>query len=94
MSSNAPHAPHKHEQRGNAGMKEFKYGNTTVIVHSPLVLMSPEERKQWFEQEWQKGNPILRQIAEAVLDCYRSMDTVPQSCKDDGRKGSREDESR
>ncbi len=94
MSSNAPHAPHKHEQRGNAGMKEFKYGNTTVIVHSPLVLMSPEERKQWFEQEWQKGNPILRQIAEAVLDCCRSMDTVPQSLKDDGRKGSREDETR
>ncbi|MCG5026769.1 hypothetical protein MAH48_14225 [Anoxybacillus flavithermus] len=94
MSSNAPHAPHKHEQRGNAGMKEFKYGNTTVIVHSPLVLMSPEERKQWFEQEWQKGNPILRQIAEAVLDCCRSMDNVPQSLKDDGRKGSREDETR
>lgn len=94
MSSNAPHAPHKHEQRGNAGMKEFKYGNTTVIVHSPLVLMSKEERKQWFEQEWQKGNPILRQIAEAVLDCYRSIDNVTEKLKVDGRKGSAEDETR
>ncbi len=94
MSSNAPHAPHKHEQRGNAGMKEFKYGNTTVIVHSPLVLMSKEERKQWFEQEWQKGNPILRQIAEAVLDCYRSIDNVTEKLKVDGRKGSPEDETR
>ncbi|MFC0297146.1 MULTISPECIES: hypothetical protein [Geobacillus] len=75
-------------------MKEFKYGNTTVIVHSPLVLMSPEERKQWFEQEWQKGNPILRQIAEAVLDCYRSIDNVTEKLKVDGRKGSPEDETR
>ncbi|MED3783020.1 MULTISPECIES: hypothetical protein [Geobacillus] len=75
-------------------MKEFKYGNTTVIVHSPLVLMSKEERKQWFEQEWQKGNPILRQIAEAVLDCYRSIDNVTEKLKVDGRKGSPEDETR
>ncbi|MBW7642451.1 hypothetical protein [Geobacillus thermoleovorans] len=75
-------------------MKEFKYGNTTVIVHSPLVLMSPEERKQWFEQEWQKGNPILRQIAEAVLDCYRSIDNVTEKLKVDGRNGSPEDETR
>ncbi|BDG48662.1 hypothetical protein [Parageobacillus sp. KH3-4] len=52
-------------------MKEFKYGNTTVIIHSPLVLMSAQERKEWFEKEWEKGNPILKQIAQAVIDCYR-----------------------
>ncbi|MEK5445196.1 MULTISPECIES: hypothetical protein [Bacillaceae] len=51
--------------------KVHKYGNTTVIIHSPLVLMTPEERKQWFDEEWKKGNPILKQIAEAVEDCYR-----------------------
>lgn len=68
-------APHKHEQRGNAGMKKFKYGNTTVIIHSPLVLMSPNERKEWFEKEWEKGNPILKQIAQAVIDCYRAKES-------------------
>ncbi|MED0687925.1 hypothetical protein [Anoxybacillus ayderensis] len=51
-------------------MKEFKYGNTTVIIHSPLVLMSADERKEWFQKEWEKGNPVLKQIAKAVMDCY------------------------
>ncbi|WP_198401551.1 hypothetical protein [Parageobacillus thermoglucosidasius] len=56
-------------------MKEFKYGNTTVIIHSPLVLMSAQERKEWFEKEWEKGNPILKQIAQAVIDCYRPKES-------------------
>jgi len=70
MSTIHPRDPHTHEQRGNAGMKEFKYGNTTVIIHSPLVLMSASERKEWFQKEWEKGNPVLKQIAKAVMDCY------------------------
>lgn len=69
------HAPHTHEQRGNASMKEFKYGNTTVIIHSPLVLMSADERKDWFKKEWEKGNPVLKQIAQAVIDCYKGGET-------------------
>ncbi|WP_169823056.1 hypothetical protein [Anaerobacillus alkalilacustris] len=51
--------------------KEHKIGNTTVIVHSPLVTMDLEERKQWFRDEWEKGNPVLKEIAEAVHDCYK-----------------------
>lgn len=70
MSSSTTSPQHTHEQRGNAGMKEFKYGNTTVIIHSPLVLMSADERKEWFQKEWEKGNPVLKQIAKAVMDCY------------------------
>lgn len=70
MSSSTTFPTHTHEQRGNAGMKEFKYGNTTVIIHSPLVLMSADERKEWFQKEWEKGNPVLKQIAKAVMDCY------------------------
>jgi hypothetical protein len=50
--------------------KEHKIGNTTIIIHSPLVLMTSEERKQWFKDEWEKGNPILMQIADAVEACY------------------------
>lgn len=62
--------PHKHESRGNADMKEFQYGNTTVIIHSPLVLMTKEEQQEWYKDQINQGNPILKQIAEAVNDCY------------------------
>lgn len=51
--------------------KAYQYGKTTVIIHSHLVHMTPEEREQWFEDEWKKGNPVLKQIARAVHDCYR-----------------------
>jgi hypothetical protein len=64
-------SPHKHEQRGNESMKKFKFGNTTVVIHSKLVLMSADERKEWYRKEWEKGNPVLKQIAQAVIDCYR-----------------------
>lgn len=61
-------------QRGNAGMetprKEFKFGNAKGIIVSPLMSMTPEEQKQWFDEEWKKGNPVLKQIADAVVDCY------------------------
>jgi hypothetical protein len=74
MSAISSLNPHKHVTRGNAGMetpkKEHKIGNTTIIIHSPLVLMTSEERKQWFKDEWEKGNPILMQIADAVEACY------------------------
>lgn len=68
--------PHTHSIRGNAGMdkpkKEFQFGNTKVIIHSPLVEMTSNERKQWFLDEWEKGNPVLKEIASAVHDCYRN----------------------
>lgn len=71
MSTIQLHASHTHEQRGNASMKEYKSGNTTVVIHSQLALLSPTEQKEWFEKEWEKGNPVLKQIAKAVIDCYR-----------------------
>jgi hypothetical protein len=75
MSAISSSSPHKHVTRGNVGMetpkKEHKIGNTTVIVYSPLVLMSDDERAEWFKSEWEKGNPILKEIAAAVEDCYR-----------------------
>jgi hypothetical protein len=50
--------------------KEHKIGNSTIIIHSPLVVMTKDERKQWFKYEWEKGNPVLKEIAEAVEACY------------------------
>lgn len=50
-------------------MKEFQFGNTKVIIHSSLALMEKEEQKEWFQQEWEKKNPILRSIVEAAVSC-------------------------
>ncbi|MED3550147.1 hypothetical protein [Cytobacillus praedii] len=52
--------------------KEFIFGNTKVIVRSPLVAMTKEERKKFFKEEWEKGNPVLKEIAEAAHDCLMS----------------------
>lgn len=51
-------------------MKEYKYGNTTVIIHSPLTQLIKEEQKQWYEQEWDNKNRVLRTIVDAVMACH------------------------
>jgi hypothetical protein len=56
------------------GVKEYKFGNTTVIVHSPLWALSDEEQEKWVKEETEKGNPVLAQIREAIKDCYRNKD--------------------
>jgi hypothetical protein len=55
----------------NKPMKEHQIGNSTIIIHSALVTMSAEERGDWFRQEWEKGNSVLKEIAAAVEDCYQ-----------------------
>lgn len=76
MSAISKVSPHKHVSRGNADMettpkKELKVGNTTIIIHSPLVLMSDDEKEAWFKSEWEKGNPILKEIDAAMEACCR-----------------------
>jgi hypothetical protein len=51
-------------------MKEFNFGNTTVIIHSPLASMTSDERREWYREEMAKGNPALKEIAQAVNDSY------------------------
>lgn len=51
-------------------MKEFKFGNSTVVIHSPLVDMTSEERREWYREEMAKGNEVLKEIAQAVNDSY------------------------
>jgi hypothetical protein len=53
--------------------KEYTFGNSKVIVFSPLAQMSKAEQKEYFQNEWQKGNSILQEIAQAAHDCL----TVP-----------------
>ncbi|WP_445486462.1 hypothetical protein [Niallia sp. 03133] len=49
--------------------KEYVFGNAKVIVYSPLTQMTTEEQKSFFENEWKKENPILKDIAQAAYDC-------------------------
>lgn len=53
--------------------KEYIYGNSRVILFSPLVNMTKEEQKEWFEEEWEKRNPVLLQIVDAAHDCLRDL---------------------
>lgn len=64
-------SPHKHEVRGDGQMKEYLVGNTKIVIHSEIVLMTEEEKKQWFETEEAKENPVLKQISEAMMNCYQ-----------------------
>ncbi|MFE4353583.1 hypothetical protein [Peribacillus butanolivorans] len=54
--------------------REFKVGNATIILNSPLMDMTEEERKAWYATELKKGNPTLLRIVEAMRDCYRKHD--------------------
>lgn len=49
--------------------KEYRDGNSRVIVFSPLAHMSKQEQKAFFETEWKKGNPVLIDIAQAAHEC-------------------------
>lgn len=49
--------------------KEFVYGNSKVIVYSPLAQMNKEEQRAFFQSEWAKGNQVLRNIVQAAHDC-------------------------
>jgi hypothetical protein len=49
---------------------EVKIGNTKIVIKSQLASMTSDERRDWYHQETEKGNPILKRIAKAVNACY------------------------
>jgi mRNA-degrading endonuclease RelE of RelBE toxin-antitoxin system len=48
----------------------MKIGNTTGIIHSELCRLTKKERRQWFEEELERGNPVLLDIQRAVRESY------------------------
>lgn len=50
----------------------YKFGYTTVIIHSELGRLTAQEKKKWFEREFEKKNPILMNIQRAIRNCYLS----------------------
>lgn len=78
LKSKVVHTPqlHTHAVKGAEAMdprpsKAFQFGNTTVIIHSPLALMSENEQREWYRREWEAGNPVLKQIVQAAVDCLK-----------------------
>jgi hypothetical protein len=54
----------------NRIVKEFKSGNTTVRIHSPIVHLTDQERKAHFEEQIANKNPVYIEIVEAIQYCY------------------------
>jgi len=69
-----PDSQHIDGVKGEEDMKSKKYtfGNSTVIVHSPLVDLSKKDRQNWYKNEWKKGNRVLKEIVSAVQDCLQN----------------------
>lgn len=68
---------HIHAQRGNVQVddkaKEYKFGNTTVIIHSKLAHMSSDDKNTWFFNEYKNGNPVIKRIVDAAYECIRKQ---------------------
>lgn len=56
--------------KGDERMKEYDFGKVKGSVSSPLLLLTSEERAQWYRDETEKGNPILLELAAAINACY------------------------
>ncbi|WP_187442187.1 hypothetical protein [Sutcliffiella horikoshii] len=55
---------------GETPKEAFMIGDTEIVVHSPLVAMTSEQRKEWFQKELENNNPILKEIIAAANDCF------------------------
>lgn len=69
------HKVNRDHQEGRMDMdsKKIQFGNATVIVHSPLANMTEEEQKAWYDQQWERKNPLMYEIARAIFDCQREI---------------------
>lgn len=55
-------------------MKEYQFGNSKVIIHSPLTEMSKDEQREWYKQQWENNNPILKAMVEAAVACQMDVE--------------------
>jgi hypothetical protein len=51
-------------------LKEIRIGNTIGKIHSPLMELSKEERRKYFEQELANGNPVLKELERIINESY------------------------
>lgn len=67
---------HIHAVEGGRAMEEYQFGNTKVVIHSPLASMSSKERSQYYQDEWKKGNPNLKNLVDAMLDIQQEQNSI------------------
>ncbi|MCS1351688.1 hypothetical protein [Mechercharimyces sp. CAU 1602] len=53
--------------------KTYTYKNAIVTIYSPLANMSEEEKKMWYSEQWENGNPLMYEIADAIRACEKSI---------------------
>ncbi|MFB6803439.1 hypothetical protein ACFCVU_20065 [Peribacillus butanolivorans] len=61
------------EEKKKPFAKTYKFGNSTVIVHSDVLKLTKEEREKYFKDEMAKGNPVLLDIARTVNEIYQKF---------------------
>ncbi|MBY0144274.1 hypothetical protein [Neobacillus niacini] len=48
----------------------MKIGNTTLFIHSELCRLTQDERRQYFQEELERGNPVLLELQRLVRESY------------------------
>lgn len=46
--------------------KTYKSGQVTIVIHSNLVNMESNERREWFQRELDNENPILIKLNDVI----------------------------
>jgi hypothetical protein len=54
--------------------KIFYHHETKIVIHSPLMGMNKEERREWFDREWENGNPVLREFVDLLWECVEKYE--------------------
>ncbi|MGD6854491.1 hypothetical protein ACQCVO_05405 [Bacillus infantis] len=49
-----------------------KIGNSKIIIHSDLFLLSKKNRQAWWDEQVEKENPTVMNIIRTVHDIYRA----------------------
>jgi hypothetical protein len=55
-------------------MKTFKIGNTIIRIHSPVVQMTSEEKKAYYEELKSKKDTTILNIIRAMNNCYKKIE--------------------
>ncbi|MBE7135163.1 hypothetical protein FT642_26695 [Bacillus paranthracis] len=46
--------------------KTYQSGQVTIVIHSNLVNMESNERREWFQRELDNENPVLVKLNDVI----------------------------
>lgn len=53
--------------------KTYQSGQVTIVIHSNLVNMESNERRQWFQRELDNENPILIRLNDVINQINKEL---------------------